>query len=212
MSSRVLAALVSLGLIGAAAWIGSAGSGAKQGRAAWTEVAPGVLRSPGLPAGYALVDGDAALLIDAAHGADRLKGHGVKQVEAALLTHHHRDSCAAAGRLLAAGVKVRAPKAAAEWLLPEAVRKYWRESLPLRNSRTAYLVVPAGLEGIDCNLEDGQTIAWRGWRVQVVGTPGHSRDHVAFTARRPDGPLLVFCGDAFAAAGKIWSPYTTDWD
>ena len=119
----------------------------------------------------------------------------------------------AATTFLAAGVPVRAAKAAAAWLTPEGVRNYWQEALPLRSSQTAYLVVPAGLAGVDCTLDDGQTITWRGWDVRVVATPGHSRDHVAFAARKgPDGPLLVFCGDAFASAGKLWSPYTTDWD
>ena len=23
---------------------------------------------------------------------------------------------------------------------------------------------------------------------------------------------LIFCGDAFASRGKLWSPYSTDWD
>src|SRR5262249_7797055 len=46
-----------------------------------------------------------------------------------------------------------------------------------------------------------------------LATPGHSRDHVAFLARKgKDGPLLAFCGDAFASPGKIPTPYTTDWD
>jgi glyoxylase-like metal-dependent hydrolase (beta-lactamase superfamily II) len=213
MNRRALAAVLSVVLVSGAAWIGGAGSGARQGPDAWIEVVPGVLRSPGLPVGYALVEGDAAILIDAPHGIDGLKARGVRKIDGVLLTHHHRDSCAAAGGLLAAGVKMRAPKASAEWLLPEPVQTYWRESLPLRNSRTAYLVVPAGLAGIDCSLEDGQTIPWHGWRVQVVASPGHSRDHVAFAARRGDGGrLLLFCGDAFAAPGKLWSPYTTDWD
>src|SRR5262249_21895440 len=85
--------------------------------------------------------------------------------------------------------------------------------LPLRSSRTAYLVLPAGVEGIDCSLEDGQTIDWHGWTVQVVTTPGHARDHVSYAARKgKDGPLLLFTGDAFAAAGSLPTPYTTDWD
>jgi glyoxylase-like metal-dependent hydrolase (beta-lactamase superfamily II) len=93
------------------------------------------------------------------------------------------------------------------------VQKYWKESLPLRNSRTAYLVLAEGLDGVDCSLTDGQTIDWHGWEVRVVESPGHSRDHVAYTARKgKDGPLLLFCGDALAAPGKLWSPYTTDWD
>ncbi|MCI0455590.1 MAG: MBL fold metallo-hydrolase [Gemmataceae bacterium] len=213
MNARSLAAVGCLIVLGGAAWIGGAGSGPKPAAGAWREVAPGVLRSPGLPAGYALVDGDAALLIDAPTGAEGLKARGVKKVELVLLTHHHRDSCSAAGNLLRAGVTVRAPKASAEWLLPEGVRKYWQEAMPLRNSRTAYLVLPVGLSGVDCSLQDGQVVRWRGWELTVVATPGHSRDHVAFAARKgKDGPAVLFCGDALAAPGKLWTPYTTDWD
>src|SRR5262249_44657583 len=80
------------------------------------------------------------------------------------------------------------------------------------SSRTAYLVVPVGLDGIDCSLEDGQMIDWHGWNIQVIATPGHARDHVAFAARKKDGPLLVFCGDALASPGKLGAPDTTDWD
>src|SRR5262249_917666 len=145
--------------------------------------------------------------------ADGLRQQGVRKPEAVLLSHHHRDTCAAAAGYLAARVPVRAAKASAEWLTPDGVRKDWQESLPLRNSRTAYPVGPVGLEGVDCSLEDGQTLDWHGWTIQVVGTPGHSRDHIAFATRKgKDGPLLLFCGDAFAGPGKLWSPYTTDWD
>src|SRR5262245_60261875 len=128
MRNRWPAALVCLAVVAAAAWVGKAGPGGKKLIGAWVEVRPGVLRTPGLPAGYALVDGDAALLIDAPRGAEGLEAHGVKKVDAVLLTHHHRDSCAAAGHFLAAGVPVRAPKASAEWLTPEGVRRYWQES------------------------------------------------------------------------------------
>jgi glyoxylase-like metal-dependent hydrolase (beta-lactamase superfamily II) len=210
---RWLSLLLSLLLLGAAVWLGG-----DRKPDAWTEVAPGIWRTPQLPAGYALRDGEHALLIDAPHSAEGLKVLGVTKI-AVLLTHHHRDTCAAAGRFLAEGVPVRAPKAAAEWLTPEGVRTYWKESLPLRSSRTAYLVLPAGLEGVDCSLTDGQTIDWRGWSLQVIATPGHARDHVAFAARRrkqegqpAEGAPVIFCGDALAAPGKLWSPYTTDWD
>jgi glyoxylase-like metal-dependent hydrolase (beta-lactamase superfamily II) len=213
MMRRRLAGLLCVVLVVAAAWLGGRGYGDRRLEVGWVEVVPGVLRSRGLPAGYALVDGDTALLIDAPRGPDSLRPMGVKKVEAVLLTHHHRDSCAAAGDFLTARVPVRAARESAEWLTPDGVRKYWQESLPLRNSRTAYLVVPAGLDGIDCSLADGQTIDWHGWSVQVVATPGHSRDHLAFAARKgKDGELWLFGGDALASAGKLWSPYTTDWD
>jgi glyoxylase-like metal-dependent hydrolase (beta-lactamase superfamily II) len=213
MKTRGLGALFCLAVAAAAVWLSGAGQRNKPATAAWVEVVPGVLRTSTLPAGYALVDGESALLIDAPRDADSLKAQGVKKVDTVLLTHHHRDTCAAAGRFLANGVPVRTPKASAEWLTPENVRKYWRESLPLRNSRTAYLVVPVGLDGLDCTLDEDQTIEWHGWTIRVVATPGHSRDHVAFLTRKgKDGPLLAFCGDALAEPGKLWTPYTTDWD
>jgi glyoxylase-like metal-dependent hydrolase (beta-lactamase superfamily II) len=107
---------------------------------------------------------------------------------------------------------VRASKGSSDLLLPEGVKKYWQESLPLRNSRTSYAVVPEGIAGIDCSLEDGQTITWRGWQIRVVATPGHSRDHVAYVAQKGQATPVAFAGDALASRGKLWSPYTTDWD
>jgi glyoxylase-like metal-dependent hydrolase (beta-lactamase superfamily II) len=212
MRIRFGAAAVCLVVVSAAAWFG-AGKSDKKEPNKWNEAAPGVFRTPGLPAGYALIDGDHALLIDAPRPADGLTDRGVKTIDAVLLTHHHRDAVAAAGRFLSDKVPLRAPKASAAWLTRDEVTKYWKESLPLRNSNTAYFVVPEGLDGVDCSLADGQIIEWRGWTVRVVEAPGCSRDHVAYAASKgKDGPLYLFCGDALAAPGKLWAPYTTDWD
>jgi glyoxylase-like metal-dependent hydrolase (beta-lactamase superfamily II) len=202
--------------------------GAEARPSAWHEVAPGVLRSEGFPCGYALVEGRAALLIGAPAGANlpALKQHGVERCEFVLLTHHHRDSCEQAGPLAAAGTVVRAPKKAESLLTPEGVRVFWKTSLPAEVpgrfpplferswGRWSYLVHPVGIEGVRCDLEDGQQIAWHGWTIEVVATPGHTPDHLAFLARRTapgKQPVLCFCGDALCSAGKIWSPYTTDW-
>lgn len=195
-------------LIVGAAWLtGRAPDEIVGKRNGWTELSPDVWRSPGSPASYALVSGDRALLIDATRPL------GGRSIDAVLLTHHHRDSCEHAQTYLAQRVPVRASKESAAWLTTEGVEKYWKESLPLRNSRTAYLVLPKGLHGVDCTFEDGQTIDWRGWSIRVVATPGHSRDHLSFLAQKgKDGPKLLFCGDAFTSPGKMWSPYTTDWD
>jgi glyoxylase-like metal-dependent hydrolase (beta-lactamase superfamily II) len=92
------------------------------------------------------------------------------------------------------------------------VKQYWKESLPLRSSRTAYLVVPEGFGDIACTIKGGEKIAWRGWSIEAVASPGHSADHLAFAARKEGGPLLLFCGDAMATPGTMATPYTTDWD
>src|SRR6266852_6401780 len=124
MLTRCLSPLPCLALLAAVALVSGPDAEENKPSAGWTHVVPGVLGSPGLPVGYALVDGDTALLIDAPVPPDGLKKHGVKKIDAVLLTHHHRDGCAAVGRFLADKVPVRAPKASAEWLTPENVRKY----------------------------------------------------------------------------------------
>jgi glyoxylase-like metal-dependent hydrolase (beta-lactamase superfamily II) len=111
-------------------------------------------------------------------------------------------------------------------LTPEGVRVFWKTALPAEVpgrfpllferswGRWSYLVHPAGIDGVRCDLEDRQHFAWHGWRIEVVATPGHTPDHLAFLARRTASgkhPLICFCGDALCASGKIWSPYTTDW-
>lgn len=196
-------------LLGVIAWLGRAGQ--EKAVSAWTEVVPGVLRSPGQPAAYALVDGDRALLIDAPLGPQEAAKAGLGKIDMVLLTHYHRPSCQAVGAFLQDRIPVRAAKAAEEWLSPARVQKYWQESLPLRNSRTAYLVTPAGFEGIGYDLVPGQTISWRGWDVQIVDTPGHARSHLAFLVRKGK-TRIAFVGGALAVPGKMWAPYTTDWD
>ncbi|MGE0606776.1 MAG: MBL fold metallo-hydrolase [Pirellulales bacterium] len=218
------------GLACAVAMCSAAAQGQTAGNStAWTEVVPGVLRSAGMPCSYALVEGHAALLIDAAEGADRaaLLARGIDKIELVLATHHHRDSLAQVDEFIAAGATVRAPLASATWITPEGVRAYWQTAMPapapagheppLRErtfNEWVYLVLPRGIPQIECNLADGEQISWRSWRITCLETPGHSRDHMAFAASRhgQSGGLIVFCGDALSATGKMPTPYTTDWD
>jgi glyoxylase-like metal-dependent hydrolase (beta-lactamase superfamily II) len=197
---------------------------------AWTRVLPGVWRSAGLPCAYALVEGDRAIIIGAGRGADleMLRQQGASAIDFALLTHAHRDTAYRAQAWIDAGVAVRAPAASAPWLLPEEVAAYWERALPrptpgreppLRArslNEWVYLIHPTGVRGIDCSLEPGEVLRWQSWRIETIATPGHTRDHVAYAATwlhsRIDFAPIIFCGDAIYAAGKIWSPYTTDWD
>lgn len=80
MRLRCLPALLCLVAVGLAAWFGRAKDGDKQD-AGWIEVAPGILRTASLPAGYAIVDGKSALLLDAPQDGARLKAKGVEKIE-----------------------------------------------------------------------------------------------------------------------------------
>ncbi|MDB5309681.1 MAG: Hydroxyacylglutathione hydrolase [Gemmataceae bacterium] len=214
MRSRALLACLSAAAVVVAAWLSQA---RPEGETFvhWEPVAPGVYRTKDSPHGYAVVSGKKAVLIDAPVPPDVVAELRTEAVEVVLLTHHHRDTAAFASAYRAKGVPVRAAKEATDWLTPEGVAKYWKESIPLRNSRTAYFVLPEGVPGVDCTLEDGKPITFGGWQITPIATPGHSRDHLAFRLRpaadKP-GPDLVFCGDAFHSAGKMWAPFTTDWD
>lgn len=192
----------------------------------WSPEGEHVWRSPGSPAAYALIDGDAALLFGAPAGVDlsELGWAGITRFEGVYLTHAHRDSIDAAPAWIASGLTVRAPRACEPYLSFEGVRRYWQQTLPdglktgihdLTFPDWEYLVLAEGMNRIDCSVEDGRAFDWRGWRITPTATPGHTRSHFAYVARRKDAensPPLVFCGDALAAAGILWTPYTTDWD
>ncbi len=209
MTTRRTAALAFSGAaLMLAAWLAG---GATAGPGEWKEVAPGVWRSSGHPAGHALVVGKKALLIDAPHAPDGLTARGIK-VTAVLVTHHHRDTLAALPKLIEDGVNVRAPALSVPWLSSAGVAKYWKEQFPLRNSRTAYLVVTEALPAVKCDLKDKEVIRWEGLEIEAVATPGHSPDHFAYAVKLEGGRRVLFAGDALAGAGKLWSPYTTDWD
>ncbi len=74
-------------------------------------------------------------------------------------------------------------------------------------------MLPVGIDGITCDLQDNQQLKFAGWTIRVVSTPGHSPDHISYVAEagNADKERIVFCGDAMCAPGKIWTPYTTDW-
>jgi glyoxylase-like metal-dependent hydrolase (beta-lactamase superfamily II) len=214
MHARYLLAALCLASVTGLAWLSTTGSQPAELKQ-WDRVADGIYRTKAMPHSYAVADGEKALLVDATVPPEALKELGVKSVEAVLLTHHHRDTAEYASEFRTQSINVRAPKASAEWLTPENVVKFWKESIPLRTSRTAYFVLPQGVEGIDCTVEDGKGFDFGPWRVTPVATPGHSRDHFAYRMQRAEknrGPVYLFCGDAFCSPGKMWTPFTTDWD
>lgn len=159
---------------------------------------------PGSPTSYVIVKDGKRLLIDC---PENVTPDLLPSVSLVLLTHSHRDTVGGAGAFVAKGVPVRASKDAGKWLNPGDVNKFWFESIPLRNSNTGYFVHPNGIEGIDCTLADGQVFEWNGLKIEVIATPGHSRDHLAFAVNG-----LVFAGDAVTHDGKLWAPFCTDWD
>jgi glyoxylase-like metal-dependent hydrolase (beta-lactamase superfamily II) len=212
MRSRILSACC-VAVVTAVAWFSLAEPRATDLKS-WEVIGDGVYRTKAAPHTYALVSDEKVLLIDAAASPDAVAELGAKTVEV-LLTHHHRDTTAFVAEYRKKDWPVRAPKESSDWITPENVAKFWKDSIPLRNSRTAYFVLPVGVEGVACDIEDGKATDFGKWTITPVASPGHSRDHFAYRCRlagKIDGPSHLFCGDAFASPGKMWTPFTTDWD
>jgi len=197
----------------------SAASGAE-----WRELAPGVWRQDSIPAAYVVVDGAEAVGFGAPAELDlaSLEAKLATKVGTVLLTHSHRDTTAAAERLLAEKRIVRASKLSEPWLSPAGVEKYWNDSVvtpiadpPLRHRRWAvwqYFVPARGVEGVRFDLADGDVLRCGKWSVTAFKAAGHSPDHTAYLAQHDDRPgRAVFCGDAFSHAGKLHAPFTTEW-
>ncbi len=233
MLNRVVLSLLGLGVLGAAVWFGHGGQPSRKPTARWTQIAPGIFRisapqsnpnatfwSNGtfdenqfLPAGYALVEGENAILFDVPFSPfEGMSQQGIRSIDGVYLTSYHRDRVARLAKVPKT-VSVKAPEKADEWLVPEKVEKYWKESIPLRSSRTAFLVPPVGIPGIEYSLKDGQTIRWKDFSIQVIELPGHARAQVGFLIQRgKQGQRHLLCGGAFTTPGKLQTPYTTDWD
>ena len=211
MRTKHLLACLSVVTFCCAAWYGLPESKPRSADA-WIEVESGLWRTAQAPYSYALLRHGHGLVIDATAPAGSLQKYGFDKIDMVLLTHHHRDAVRHTQSFLDAGIPVRAAKVAESWLTEAGVRKYWQDALPLRNSTTAYFVVPHGYRGIDFSLIDQQTISWQGSELRVVATPGHSRDHLAFAWLKQQQAPVLFAGDALAGPGKLWVPYTTDWD
>lgn len=191
----------------------------------WQEVAAGVWRTESTPRGYAIVADDHCVVVGAPWNiSPQTLPPEVSACELVLLTHQHRDSCAAASSFVAAKTPVRAPKLSKPYLSPAGVAAYWQKSIPADPldrfpelferywGDWTYLVHPTGIDGLTFDTADGAEWMWRGWTIKTLATPGHSKDHTAYLARRSERDEWVcFCGDAIAGPGVIRSPYTLEW-
>ena len=107
MKFRHLTIVLCAGVLGTAVWSGGGGTRPTAQREAGRKWRPASFARRTCRPADALVAGEDALLIDAPASADGLKKHGVRTIDAVLLTHHHRDTAAFTGRFRAEGVPVR---------------------------------------------------------------------------------------------------------
>ena len=157
---------------------------------------------------YALTAGDHTLLIDCGTHLrpQTLQDAGLPNAEGILLTHFHRDQCAAAAHFPDA--KITIPFAERRFLeqadLQRAAYDIWDNYEefypcfgPLQDLRGSY-------------AKDYETLNWHDHDIQVLPLPGHTFGSVGYLFE-VDGRHVLACGDLLAAGDKIRDYYWTQW-
>ncbi len=172
-----------------------------------------VHRSATIPTAYLIEADGRGLLLGCPEGLAETP----VPVDRVLLHHHHRDAVGGVQKYLDAKVPVSAPQESLAYLDRDNVTKFWKETIPLRNSRTGYFVHPVGFVGIENSLLMMLTsmppglihkpVKWQGLTIAPQFAIGDLDEPVSYLLNN-----LLFVGDALSGTGHIPAPYTTDKD
>ena len=154
---------------------------------------------------YGVTSGGKLCLIDTGSST----GQWDMPVDTVVLTHFHRDQCAAAPRLQQAGARMVVPFCERRFL-EEA--DLLRASYDIYDSYTSYYPAfgPVGDIRADDYAKDYQTVCWEDIRFDVVPLPGHTFGSVGYLFEI-DGKRILAAGDVLAAPDRLWEYYTTQW-
>jgi glyoxylase-like metal-dependent hydrolase (beta-lactamase superfamily II) len=160
---------------------------------------------------YALVDGDAALVVDPGSGAigEVLAERGL-DVEWALHTHHHRDVCWGTDALVERGAKVAVPEH--ERFLFDDVETFWakRRLYDNYNDRNTFFTRGSSLP-VDATLDDYETFSWRGYEIEVIPARGHTAGSSTLLVDA-DGQRVAFVGDLLRAGGHLHDLHSMEYE
>ena len=169
------------------------------------QLAPDVWTLDGAVQTGVLISGDHALLIDCCDTVtpERLARLGVQHVDLILCTQHRRTSLAGAYAFVEQGAQVVAPLAARPLL--EEAEAYWADP---KNRWHLYHhqpgpQVPARALPVTRGVQEGDRVAWAGYEIEVLDTPG-ATDHSVSYWVRAGGRGICFCGDALYGPGQLW--------
>ncbi|NLG50284.1 MAG: MBL fold metallo-hydrolase [Chloroflexi bacterium] len=152
-----------------------------------------------------LVSGRKALLFDCCDTVtlERLAALGVDSVEMVLCTQHRRPNVAGAYAFVEQGARVIAP--AGERRLFEEVEAYWNDPANrwhIYHHQPGPQVLTRPLP-VSRAVGEGDEIAWEGYTVRVLDTPGATEGSVSYLVQ-VGGETVCFCGDTLYAPGQLW--------
>ena len=131
------------------------------------------------------------------------------KISQVLLTRHDRHNSQFALGWKENGARVLAAKPTGEILQPAAVAKYWDDIVPLRTSRILHFM-PA--QGVDTDTAP-TSFDWGGFKLDLQPLPCPAPDqHGVLIKDTKTEKTTLFCAQLTTGEGKIFAPYTTDWD
>ena len=164
---------------------------------------------------YVLRDGDAAVLIDLGDGSvlDDLAQIGVKRVEWVLFTHHHREQCQGAPRLMNSGAKLAAPEAERAFFETPAYFRKMKARLgdAFTIHGSSYVRPPAHPIPLSKTFKNGDAFQWHGHEIQCLETPGNSPGSMTYRLCL-NNRWLAFGGDLMLDGEKMHTWFDTEWD
>lgn len=160
---------------------------------------------------YLLKDGNAGLLIDCGSGdiLEHMAEAGVERIEWVLHTHHHRDQCWGAPRLLQAGARLAVPEH--ERYLFDQAELFWqtRRTYDNYDDRNNFFTAAHNIP-VAATLDDYEQFQWRGFQLYVLPAKGHTRGSSALLVE-VDGQRVAFTGDLIYPGGKIYQLHAMEY-
>ncbi len=161
---------------------------------------------------YVVTAEDHAVVIDCGSGAvlDALPDVGVRQVDWVLFTHHHRDQCFGARRLVEAGARLAVPHY--ERYLFERATDYWQQKRVYDNynDRSTFFSIGENLP-VNASLIDYDCFEWGPYSFFVLPAPGHTQGSVVLIAEI-DSTRVAFTGDLMHAGGTLYQLHAMEYD
>ena len=131
----------------------------------------------------------------------------IKNADWVLLTQGRRQLVDFARNVAGDGAKVVAP-AGVQDLIQEP-EKFWSDFWEDRFNYYKQQVTKVPITGLPVAkaVKDGDVLEWSGLKIQVVDTPGYTRDGVSYLVEM-DGKKVMFTGELIRAGGQVADIYS----
>ncbi len=177
------------------------------------ELMPGVWRFEDTGNVYVIQDGDRAIAVDFGSGRwlEQLPELGISGIDHVLITHCHRDCCEGLGARDEWDFQIHAPAGSEPYLDADCGDPFGLPPWYNIGCPPNYLPPRSRLRGVKFDLAGNTHFFWRGRRIRVIDTSGHTAQAISVVADA-NGAQLVFCGDAVHAGATLYEPFHLEWD